>query len=223
MARRYKRQGPGAAAIVLPQLRAASHYATDKATTLAKGLTEQAIVGAGLGRLSKAVGSTSSVKKGRTRTPFAFGVVYAKGSTEGRGNQALLAYSQGATITPGRGKKWLAFATGAIPTRVGRKKMTPELYNRSALVQTIGKLQFVQGKKANEAYLVAKRVTVSRRTGRAKAFAGKVPRGSDKQKGVVAFILIKFTKRAQRFNQDAIMQRANRSTPIFAQEFIERS
>lgn len=222
MARRYKRQGPGAAAVVLPQLRAASHYATDKATTLAKGLTERAIVGAGLGRLSKAVGSTSSVKKGRTRTEFAFGVVFARGSTESRGNQALLAYSEGATITPGRGKKWLAFPTGAIPTRVGRKKMTPELYNRSALVQTIGKLQFVQGKKANEAFLVAKRVTVSRRTGRAKANTGRVPRGADAKKGVVAFILIKFTKRAQRFDQKAIMQRANRSTPIFAQEFLER-
>lgn len=222
MARRYKRQGQGARAIVLPQLRAASHYSVDKSTKLALGLTQQAITGAGLGRLSRAVGATSSVKKGRTQSEFAYGAIYARGKTESRGNQALLAYSEGASITPGRGKRWLAFATGAIPSRVGRKKMTPELYNRSALVQTIGKLQFVQGKKAGEAYLVAKKVTVSRRTGRAKANTGRVPRGADAKKGVVAFILIKYTKRAQRFDQDKIMQRANRATPIFAQEFLER-
>jgi hypothetical protein len=222
MARRYKREGQGAAAIMLPKLRAASHYSVDKSTKLALGLTQQAIVGAGLGRLSKAVSSTSSTKKGKTGGDFAYGAIYARGATESRGNKALLSYSEGATIVPNRGKKWLAFPTGAIPKRVGRLKMTPELYRHSALVQTIGPLQFVQGKKASEAFLVAKKVTVSRRTGRAKANTGRVPRGADAKKGVVAFILIKFTKRAQRFDQNAIMARANRATPIFAQEYLER-
>lgn len=222
MARRYKREGQGAAAIVLPKLRAASHYSVDKATTLAKGLTKQAIVGAGLGRLAGAVISATSTTKGKTRADFAFGVIYADGKGTNRGNQALLAYSQGATIVPSAGKKWLAFPTGAIPKRVGPKAMTPALYNASSLVQSIGKLQFVRGKKSSEAYLIAKKVTVSRRTGRAKAYQGRVPRGSDAKKGVVAFILIKFTKRAQRFDQNAIMARANRATPVFAQEFLDR-
>ena len=150
-------------------------------------------------------------------------MLYARGSTESRANQTLLAYSEGAEILPTGGRKWLAFPTDAIPKRVGRQKMTPKLYRSSGLVASIGKLVFVPSKTGRVAYLVARDVTVSRRTGRAKAFAGRVPRGADRKRGVVAFVLIRYTKRAQRFNQRTIMQRAVALIPRYAEDYQGRT
>lgn len=207
--------------IVVPALRGAAHYATDKATTYAKASTQQTIAAVGLGRLKNAVGSSSSLRKNR-RSGGAWGAIFAKGGSESRGNQTLLAYSEGAAIFPGAGKKWLAYATSALPKRVGRYKMTPARYKGSGLVQSIGKLHFVLGKGGKVAYLVARKVTVSRRTGQAKAYGGRVPRGSDRQREVVAFVLIRFTRRAQRFDQGRIMRQAAALIPQYAAEYQSR-
>jgi len=215
--RRWKREGKGMAAIVIPQLKAVAHVAIDRATTSAKNDTRQRITAAGLGRLAGAVGSMSSLQRRKLGGGVATGVIFARGKTDSRANQALLAYSEGASIFPTSGKRWLAFPTKAVPRRVGRgRKMTPAIYNASGLVQSIGKLVFIPV-SAKEALLVARKVNVSRRTGRAKAYAGRTPRGSDR-KDVVAFVLIKFTLRAQRFSQRAIMMRAQRLVPTFAAE-----
>lgn len=223
--------------IVVPALIGAAHYATDKATTYAKASTQQTIKAAGLGRLANAVGADSSLRSGSKRnrerrtdaslrglrgSTNAWGAIFARGGSESRGNQALLAYSEGATITPGAGKKWLAFATSALPKRVGRYKMTPARYKASGLVQSIGKLHFVLGKGGKVAYLVARKVTVSRRTGQAKAYGGRVPRGSDRKREVVAFVLIRFTRRAQRFDQGRIMRQAAAMVPQYAAEYQSR-
>src|SRR3546814_652646 len=96
------------------------------------------IKGGGLGNHSKAVGWTSAQKKGqRGATPYA--AIYAKGARDGRAVQALEAYSKGVTIRAVNGE-WLAFATSAIPARVGRKKITPKLYNNTGLPTSHRKL-----------------------------------------------------------------------------------
>ncbi len=221
MAKRWKRQGGSIVPLVRADQRRIAHLATDKATTFAKELTRQKIQAAGLGRLANAVGSTSSLKrKGGRQTDNAFGAVFARGKTSWRGNQALLAYSEGATITPNAGRKWLAFATDAVPRRAGREKMTPEGYRKSGLESTLGKLQFVRGRNGRVAYLVARKVVVSRRNGRILRQQGvKKNRGSNNKDSVVAFILIKITRRAQRFSQRAIMLEAVNKIPGFAAEF----
>jgi hypothetical protein len=225
MARRWKREGPSLTATVRADQRRIAHYATDKATTLAKDLTRQAIKGAGLGRLANAVGSTSSLrKKGGRTSDNAWGAIFARGKTASRGNQALLAYSEGADIVPTSGKKWLAFATDALPKRAGRYKMTPARYKASGLEQTLGKLRFVPGKGGRVAYLVAKKVVVSKRSGRIlRQQGGKMTRGSNNKDSIIAFILIRYTRRAQRFDQKRIMMQAIAEVPTFAFEFQKQN
>jgi hypothetical protein len=216
MARKWQRQGQPITAIVRRDLRARSHFAVAKATQGALVETRRTIRGVGLGRLANAVGSYNSLELGDTNRFRAYGAIFARGPSRGRGNQALLAYSEGATILPTNGRKWLAFSTNAIPKRIGPRKITPELYSSSSLVQSIGKLHFVAGKSGRVAFLVARQVTQSRRTGRIKAAGARVPRGSDLKKSVIAFILIRFTRRAQRFNQAQIMIRARDAIPAHA-------
>src|SRR3546814_18797957 len=106
-------------------------------------------------------------------TLFRSAAIYAKGARDGRAVQALEAYSKGVTIRAVNGE-WLAFATSAIPARVGRKKITPKLYNNSGLATSIGKLIFRKVKQ-NLALLVVRKVSLSPKTGRAKALG---PRGT---------------------------------------------
>lgn len=221
MAKRWKRQGPTLSSVVRADQRRIAHFATDRATTFAKDLTRQRIQGAGLGRLANAVGSTSSLKRRRTGNDNAWGAVFARGKAESRGNQALLAYSEGATIYPRGGRKWLAFATNAVPKRAGRYKMTPARYRAAGLESTLGKLNFVPGRGGRVAYLVARKVVTSKRTGRIlRQQGGRASRGSDNKDSVIAFILIRFTRRGQRFNQKQIMEQAIATVPRFAGEFV---
>lgn len=196
-----------------------AHYAVDRATTYAKNEQRNAIRGAGLGRLANAVGSTSSLAKRRTGTDNAWGAVFARGrdSRDNRGQGALLAYSQGASIYPTGGRKWLAFPTNAVPQRIQGKKTTPQRYMASGLAGSLGKLQFVKV-KSRLAFLVIKNVEVSRRTGRARRVGARRSRAYDRQRQVVAFILIPFTARAARFNPKAIMLRASYKIPSYAGE-----
>lgn len=214
-----RREGPLMKGVVLPDLRARAHYATSKATAYALTKTRQKIRGVGLGRLAGAVGSYDSLKREDTSGNRAYGAIFARGRADGRGNQALLAYSEGATIVPRNGRRWLAFATSAIPKRVGRKKMTPALYRSSGLTSTLGQLHFVMGKGGRVAYLVARNVNVSRRNGQIKPVGVRKPRGADPKKAVVAFVLIPFTVRAQRFSQDAIMRDAQNQVGRFAEAY----
>lgn len=216
--RRTRREGKGIAALVLPNLRRAAHYATDASIKEADETTRRTIRSVGLGKLANAIGSTSSLRKRRTSSNNAWGAIYARGRPGGRGEQALLAYSEGARISPRGGRKWLAFATKAIPTRVGRLKMTPELYQSSGLTSSIGRLVFIQ-RSAKEALLIVRKVQVSRRTGRAKAGGGRKGRGADAKGFIVAFILIRFTSRAQRFNQGAIVRRSGTRIPFHVEQY----
>jgi hypothetical protein len=224
MARRWRREGPKLTKLVTKDLRRVSHVATDRATTFAKEETRRRIRAAGLGRLANAVGSRSSLQKRFRNTDEAVGAVFSRGKAGTRSNEALLAYSGGATIVPTGGKKWLAFATDALPKRAGKgryqSKITPALYRSSGLEQRLGKLQFVRGRNSQVAYLVARKVVVSNKSGRIlRGQGGRASRASRNADSVVAFILIRFTRRAQRFDQDQIMRLAASKIPGFAAEF----
>lgn len=167
----------------------------------------------GLGKLDRAVGWTSAKRKGqKDRTPY--GVIFAKGGDESLAGGALEAYSRGATIKAqnfywkGTGP-WLAVPTKAAPRFVGaggkRRRLTPFLWMSSGLNQKIGQLVFKQI-SASRALLAVRRVSLSAKTGQAKALGKRMPRTRIVPKNdTVVFILIKQTRRAKRFDKDEIV------------------
>lgn len=224
MSARTKREGRGISEIVRPALRKAAHYAADKAIGVAIAGTRQTIKSVGLKGLANAVGSTSSQKKKQVNSDQAYGVIYARGKhddPDNRGEQALLAYTEGATIYPKSGKHWLAFPTRNIPQRVGRRKITPALYKSAGLESSIGPLRFVPG-KGKYARLVVNNVEKSRRTGKVRAVRGKGSRAFAPKKSITAFVLIKFTVRAIRFSQKDIVRDASQQADTFAREYLDR-
>lgn len=211
--------------IVLPELRGAAHYATDKAIDDAKVATRAKIRSVRLGGLANAVGATSSLKKRRPPTSRAWGAIFARGGIHSRANQALMAYTEGAMIVPTGGRRWLAYPAQAagrltrlpIPRIGGRGyanfKNQP---SRSRL-----NLSFVQF-SSHRAALVLKNASVSRKTGRAKPMGKRLGRGADRRDFVVMFWLIRFTRRAARFSQDAIVRDAAMSIPRHARDYQQR-
>lgn len=201
--------------------RDAALFATDFAGERAFRRQQAMIKSVGLGNLSKAVGWTSAKKKGQTgRTPYA--AIFPKGDREARPAQALEAYSKGVTIRAVNGE-WLAFATAAIPKRVGRRKITPKLYNNSGLATSIGKLIF-RKVKPNLALLVVRKVSLSPKTGRAKALG---PRGTRTrivpEKDVVAFVLIRQTRRARRWDKDAPARGESARVPSYMKRWLDQN
>lgn len=217
---RTKRFGPPLAQRVLGELQRASHVATDKAIGVALAKTRSTIRGVGLGGLANAVDSTSSLKKAKGKGR-AYGVIYAKGGINSRANQSLMAYTQGAAIFPTPGKKWLAYPTKAagrlarVPLpRVGRRVFA-NVRNTPGLA---GRLRFVQFSPRSAA-LVLDDASVSGKTGRAKPFGKRIGRGATRQKFVIMFWLIKFTKRAARFSQHDIVASAGASIGRYVAEY----
>lgn len=188
----------------------AAQRATNGASQDARTALQAKITGVGLGRLAGAVGQTSSQRKGqKPRTPY--GATFVKGGDESRAGQALQSYTRGATIRARR-RNWLAFPTNAVPRTINRRKITPDLYKKSGLVTRIGQLHFVQV-KPNLAFLMIRKVTLHPRTHRAKrAGPGRV-RTRVPAKEVVAFVLIKVTRRAMRFNKDRVVHKVARTMP----------
>jgi hypothetical protein len=190
----------------------AAHVATDTASRAGQKRIRMAMDSANLGKLGKVVGQTSSLKKGERGSRNAWGSVYARGQTreDDRGAGALDIYSEGGTIEPTAqlyGPSWLWISTPAIPKRIRRFKTTPALYNRSPYVSSIGPLIFKQI-SPNRAILVIRRVTISPKTGRAKAMGKRKTRTRVPMKEIVAFVGIKRTRRTKRFDHLQIMRLA---------------
>jgi hypothetical protein len=224
---RVKRQGKGMAAIVVPELRRAAHYAADKAIDHAKMLTRAKMASVRLGKLSNAVGTTSSLKKGRTQKNSSWGAIFARGGVNSRANQALMAYTQGALIRPTGGRKWLAYPTKAagrlarlpIPRTSGRGYAN--FRNQPSRVRGM-QLTFVQF-SSTRAALVLKNASVSNKTGKAKPMGSRLGRGATREGMVVMFWLIRFTTRAARFSQDRIVREAAMAIPRFVAEYQAKS
>lgn len=203
-------------------LRAAAIIATDRAGRESQRAVQERIRGVGLGRLANAVGFTSSKIRGLREGDDPFGVIFARGGDESLAGGALESYSRGSTIVAQQGQ-WLAFATKAVPKFVsagGRRfRTTPQLYNASGLVSSIGKLVF-KPIGVNRAVLVIKKVTLSPKTGRARAQGPGRSRTRIPQKEVIAFILIRVTRRAQRFDKDAAVRMVSVRVPTYMQEAL---
>lgn len=190
--------------------RRAALDATAEASKKAQRNIQAKMRSVGLGRLANAVGQTSARQKRQTspdRDPY--GVIYARGGDESRAGGALLAYSEGATIRPRR-SEWLAVPTDAAPRLVTvggkRRRLTPAMWESAGLNQRIGKLIFKRIRQ-NLAILVVRKVSLSPKTGRAKALGAsgrtrtRIPKNE-----VVVFVLIRQTRRAKRFDKDQIVE-----------------
>lgn len=210
-------------------LRAASVLATDRASKDGQRAVQNRIRSVGLGKLSNAVGHTSS-KRERNTIGDPYGVIFARGGDDSLGGGALESYSRGANIYSQKGK-WLAFPTAAVPkfTSVNgrRRRTTPALFlNRSGrgpvagAMPNFGRLVF-KPIGPNRAVLVLPKASVSIRTGRAKAPNKRKSKLSTNEKDVVAFVLIRITRRAQRFDHRQIMQSFGRRLPRYIKAALD--
>jgi hypothetical protein len=201
---------------VLDRVQIASmHKGVDRATVLGQKGGQQKARAVGLGRLAGAIGSTSSERRRRRDPNNAWGAIYPKGGDDSRAGGALEAYTRGATIR-GRNVTWLAIATDAVPKRIGRYRMTPQRYEAAG--SPLGPLVFHRISANRAVLLIHGDFTVSRKTGKAKPFAGRVTRTRIRKRDVVAFVLIKETKRMARFSQVDITRRAHSKVPQFIAE-----
>lgn len=208
-------------AFVRAQFKAA-HRAVDRASQVGHRRVRMAMKMAGLGKLDRVVAHSSSLKKQRTNSRHPWGLVYARGQNrpDSRGAGALEIYSEGGVIAPKNtlfGTGWLWIPTNRIPKRIRGYKPTPALYNRSPLVSSIGPLVYKRI-ASHRAILTVRRVTVSPKTGRAKAAGKRRPRTRIAMPEIVAFVGIRITRRAKRFDQHAIMRAAGRLVPRYMNE-----
>jgi hypothetical protein len=205
-------------------VRRAAIIATDRASKEAQRALQQRIRSVGLGRLGGAVGQTSLKRERGSEADNPYGVIFARGGDDSLGGGALEAYSRGATIEPRGGNRWLWIASRAIPKFVSlggrRYRITPQLYKASSLVSSIGKLEF-KPIGPNRALYVIKRVTTSPKTGRAKAATGRRTRTRIPEKEIIAFVGIRVTIRAKRFDKDDVIQPFARRVPIYMREALE--
>ena len=203
------------------RLTIAAARASEKAARGAKDDIRTAMRGQRLGGLANSVSSTSDRQKGRVRVQDVSvldvaGFVSVRGVKSPRTAGALRSYidQESTTISPVRGR-WLAIPTKAIPSKVGRRKMTPERYRAGGFEEKIGPLQFVPSKKPGVAYLVINDVTV-RNDG--KGSVRPLPKSGKAAKGrghvtVIGFILIRLTRRSMRVSPQQIADKWARRLP----------
>lgn len=219
-----KKAGASAVNSYSKAVRRAAIIATDRASKEAQRAVQSRIRSVGLGRLAGAVGQTSTLKeRTQSRPGRPYGVLFARGGDESLAGGALESYSRGSVIRAQNGQ-WMAFATKAVPRfmMVGgqRRRTTPDLFRNSSLATSIGKLIF-KPIGQNKAVLVIRKVSLSPKTGRAKALGPRGTRTRVPVKEVVAFVLIRVTRRAQRFDKDAIILNYARRVPGYMIEILD--
>lgn len=207
-------------------LRTAAIIATDSLSKEGQRDVQTKIRSVGLGKLGGAVGHTSMKRErqeGTGRDPY--GVIFARGGDESLGGGALESYSRGSRITPKAGNDWLWLPQPSIPRfmRAGgrRRRTTPALYNQSSLASTIGKLEF-KPISANRALLVIRKASVNIRTGRARTPLKRKSSLSTNEKDVIAFVGIRVTRRAKRFDQTKVMQAKAQKLPAAMRDALDR-
>jgi hypothetical protein len=214
----------------IQRLEQAALRATDRVARDSQREIRAAMTAARLGRLGNAVGAGSDLQKGNgvhRRGADAFsatGWIYTRGRSE-RTRGAIEAYTEGAEISPRRAQ-WLWIPNvPTIPSRAGRTKMTPALYNAKGFDQRIGPLVFIRGKNPGEALLIARNVTINRLgLGKARRLPKRGAIGSTRQRVdyVIAFIGIKRTTRMQRVNPQTIIARNAARLGQLVKDFISK-
>lgn len=183
----------------------AARIVADKQSKAAQRGIQARMRSVGLAKLSYGVRQSSSLKKRSDDRTREFGVVYAAGhwKVDNRTAGAIEAYSQGVTIRSRYGT-YVAYATSALPRFIGnRRRMTPRLYQTTGWAARLGPLEF-RPISRDMALLVIKNVTLHAKTGRAKRAGPGKARTRVAVKETVAFVLIRQTRRAQRFDPKSI-------------------
>lgn len=224
----WKLQQPGSDALgsfrrnMSKRLTLAAARATEKAAQLGRDELRRDMRAQRLAGLANTIGSTSDRQKGRVGNPDVSvldvaGFITVRNVKSPRTAGALRSYvdQETTSIAPARGR-WLAIPTGQIPSKAGRRKMTPQLYRSAGLEEKIGPLQFVRSKRPGVAYLVVNDVTV--RTDGKRGSARRLPKRGIASKGrghvsIVAFILIRATRRSRRTDPKQIAEKWARRLP----------
>lgn len=201
--------------------------ATDRAGRRAKANIRAEMSAAGLGRLGQAIDVGTDLESGRGvhrngRGFSASAIVHAR-TRSPRTVGALLAYTEGATIRPRRGR-WLWIPSDEIQRVVGsratRERVTPESYQRMGLESRIGPLVQIRGINGRP-LLVVERASVSeagkRRSAKSRTKTGRLRKGQRAKQFIVAFVAIPSTSRAARVDINAIMARAAAELPAFVE------
>lgn len=187
---------------------------------------------AGLGRLGNALGNSSDLEKRgavyRRGDGFsASGVVFIRAKSE-RSRGAIKAYTEGAEITPVRGR-WLWFPTDDIQRVAGAKadraRLTPGNWSKLGMDRKIGPLVFAESKDGRP-LMIVKNVGVSAtgaaRSARSLRKSGAPRKGQIAQDFVVAFIAIPRTFRQARVDVPAILKSVAGELPALFNEALGR-
>jgi hypothetical protein len=204
---------------------------TDRAAFGARDEIRAAMRSQRLGNLANAIAATSDVRKGRPggrggdKLDVAGFVTTRIRSPRTAGALASYVEQDTTEIGPkGRGK-WLALPTNEIPQRAGRRRMTPELYREKGFEERIGPLTFIPGRRGQVAYLVVKDTTIQlARKGKARRLPKRGRVGAGRARvGLVAFVLIRRTRRQRRVAPREIAQRWLRQLPSMLRDDLGRS
>lgn len=197
------------------QVSAAASTVVQAKTRDAQQRQRTAMRAAGLGGLANAVKVKTGRSKDRRGADNAYGVIYADNGDESRAGQALKAYSQGTTIQPVRGA-WLWYQTDKIrrtakvPGDTRRGRMTPERYRRQG--SPLGPLKFAL-LNPRLAKLYVEVADISVKTGLASRPGKGRPRTKVRTNRVTIFFGIKNTRRAQRYDPQAIVRQSHGEIP----------
>lgn len=207
------------------QLQRLALTTTDRAAKMAKEKLRADMAAAGLGRLGNAIGEGSDLRSNRIVKQKGGGRWSASGwlfirSRSQRAVGAIISYTEGATITPRRGRYlWIAtddikrLARVPLPSSGGNAsanvRLEPRLWDRT-YGRRLGPLFQIIG-KGGTPLLVVKNQTVSA-SGKAGSLrprtkTGRVPKGQVEQEITVAFIGIPRTSRSARVDVRQIAQR----------------
>lgn len=214
----------------LSRLQRGMAKATAEAAEDARREMQGAMQATGLGRLGRALRGGSDHRLGRVgrgdgRALFrTSGWVVVRGGERAEG--AVAAYSEGAQIVPRKGR-WLAYATDAIPKRSGRYRMTPARYVAAGLDQRIGPLKFIPGERPGRAYLIAEGPLTIGDPGTHRGKARRLPKSGRttraKREFVIAFILVRATRRSARLDPERIAAAAATRVPALLAKHMASS
>ncbi|HUD29731.1 MAG TPA: hypothetical protein VMQ93_12720 [Novosphingobium sp.] len=197
----------------------------DKIARRGKLAVRERFASAGLGRLGNAIDSNADQAVARLAGErFSVSARFFTRTRSERTLGALQAYTEGADITPVRGR-WLWIPTDDVPRVTKRYRLTPALWRENGFDKKIGPL--FQIKSVNGYPLLAvENVGVGlsgrRRTARSLTKKGMPRKGQIQKELIVAFVGIPRTSRAARVNITEILNDVRTEMPaIFATELAK--
>ncbi|MGE4305267.1 MAG: hypothetical protein AB7E24_14700 [Novosphingobium sp.] len=201
---------------VVERLERASVRTVGTVAQRGRSMIRQGMAGASLGRLGNAIGSNADetvIRRGAGE--FSTSARFFTRSRSERTLGALEAYTQGAQITPSRGR-WLWIPTDNIPRVSKRQRLSPAMWRANGFDKKIGPL--IMLKSVNGHPLLAIEnvgVDLSGRKRSAKSLkkSGAPRKRQVRKELVIAFVGIPRTARAARINLTSILESARAEMP----------